>query len=377
MAELVDAHDSKSCGVIHGSSILPPGTEITEMKKIPLLVILGPTASGKSDLAVKIAKMIARERVGGIKGAEIISADSRQIYRGMDIGTGKITKKEMQGIPHHLLDVADPNNRFDAEQYRILARATIDDVVSRGKLPIICGGTGFYIDTILKENLFPNIPPDENLRKKLSKKSVTQLLLILKKLDPKRAQIISKSNSEKNNARRIVRAVEIASFAGQMLEMTRKGKMEGRRFKVSTGRSGASAQGIERPSLLHQYAPIFIGIKLSKEDLKKRIRARLLQRLKNGMIAEARRLHEPRTSKNPAGGLSWKRMEELGLEYRYLAKYLQGKMSKEEFVEKLNTEIWHYAKRQMTWFRRNSKIQWFGLKQESKVRKIVDRLLKK
>lgn len=95
------------------------------------------------------------------------------------------------------------------------------------------------------------------------------------------------------------------------------------------------------------------------------------------MIAEARRLHEPRTSKNPAGGLSWKRMEELGLEYRYLAKYLQGKMSKEEFVEKLNTEIWHYAKRQMTWFRRNSKIQWFGLKQESKVRKIVDRLLKK
>src|ERR1017187_7529175 len=145
------------------------------MKKVKqkILVILGPTASGKSDLAVLLAKKF---------NGEIVSADSRQVYRGMNEGTGKITKKEMRGIRHHLLDVADPSKRFSAEDYRLLARASIDDITSRGKLPIICGGTGFYIDAILNENPFPNVPPNENLRKKLSKKSPVDLLLILKKL---------------------------------------------------------------------------------------------------------------------------------------------------------------------------------------------------
>jgi tRNA dimethylallyltransferase len=237
----------------------------------------------------------------------------------------------------------------------------------------------------LNENPFPNVPPNENLRKKLSKKSPADLLLILKKIDPKKAKIISKSNSERKNARRIIRAIEIASafkikyckrFAGQMVEMTRKDKTEGQRFKVSIGRSDASAQGIERKTLhRYQYAPISIGIKPSVEDLKKRIRTRLKKRLKHGMIAEARRLHGPRTSKNPTGGISWKRMDELGLEYRYLAKYLQGKMSKEEFVEKLNTEIWHYARRQMTWFKRNKKIRWFSSSHVDSAIEIVDKYL--
>src|ERR1035437_1479854 len=187
-------------------------------QKQKILVVLGPTASGKSDLAVRLAKKF---------NGEIISADSRQVYRGMDEGTGKITKSEMRGVRHHLLDVADPKKRFNAEKYRTLARAAIDDIASRKKLPVICGGTGFYIDAIFPENPFPSVPPDENLRKKLSKKSPANLLLILKKLDPKRTKVISKSRSEKNNARRIIRAIEIASFAGQMVEMTRKDKIEG------------------------------------------------------------------------------------------------------------------------------------------------------
>src|ERR1035437_3338269 len=163
-------------------------------QKQKILVVLGPTASGKSDLAVRLAKKF---------NGEIISADSRQVYRGMDEGTGKITKSEMRGVRHHLLDVADPKKRFNAEKYRVLARAAIDDIVSRGKLPIICGGTGFYIDAVLDENPFPNVPPNLKLRKKLEKKTAASLLLILKKIDPKRAAAISKSDSEKKNARPI------------------------------------------------------------------------------------------------------------------------------------------------------------------------------
>ena len=149
-----------------------------KIKKTKVVIVVGPTASGKSDLAVSLAKKF--------KG-EVVSADSRQVYRGMDIGTGKITKREMKGIRHHLLDVADPKKRFSAENYRTLARTAIDDIASRKKLPIICGGTGFYIDALLNEKLLPNVPPDPKLRKKLAKKSAPQLLLILKKLDPKRA----------------------------------------------------------------------------------------------------------------------------------------------------------------------------------------------
>jgi tRNA dimethylallyltransferase len=294
-------------------------------KKQKILVIVGPTASGKSDLAVRLAKKL---------NGEIVSADSRQVYRGMDIGTGKITKKEMRGVRHHLLDVADPKKRFNAEKYRVLARAAIDDIASRGKLPIICGGTGFYIDAVLNEKLLANVPPNPKLRKKLSKKSPADLLLILKKLDPGRAAIISKSNSEKKNARRLIRAIEIAC----KVRPCTKQAIQGPTY-ASTG------------SDLVQTNAIFIGIKPPVEDLKRRIRIRLEKRLRHGMIDEARQLHK--------NGLSWRRMDELGLEYRYLAKYLQGKINREEMIKRLNFEIWHYARRQMTWWKRNKKIKWF------------------
>jgi tRNA dimethylallyltransferase len=194
----------------------------------------------------------------------------------------------------------------------------------------------------------------------MEKKNAAQLLLILKRFDRERARIISESNSERKNARRIIRAVEVAVY--------KKKELEGRRSKRSTCRSGTSTRDIERSTLQDKYAPIFIGIKPENEDLKKRIQIRLENRLKHGMIAEARRLR--------AHGLSWKRMDELGLEYRYMARFLQGEMSKEEFVKKLNTEIWHYARRQMTWFRRNPKIRWFGLRQETGVDKTITRTLK-
>jgi len=321
-----------------------------KIKKQKILVILGPTACGKSDLAVSFAKKL---------NGEVVSADSRQVYRGMDIGTGKITRREMRGVPHHLLDVADPKRRFTAENYRFLARAAIDDITSRGKLPIVCGGTGFYIDAIFDEDPFPNVPPDEGLRKKLEKKGPASLLLILKRLDKKRWRAIVASDSEKKNARRIVRAIEVATASLKRSRGTGGITMNSERVLVLDDISPAETVSECRP-LRHKYAPIFIGVKPSYDELKKRIRSRLLKRLRHGMLAEARRLHD--------GGLSWKRMDELGLEYRYEALYLQGKMSKEDFVERLNTAIWHFARRQMTWFRRNRRIQWFEAINKVKIR---------
>ena len=176
------------------------------MKKV--IVILGQTATGKSCLAVKIAKKI--------KG-EIISADSRQVYRGLDIGTGKITKKEMQGIPHYLLDVVSPKHKFSVAEYQKLAEEKIKEILAKDKTPIICGGTGFYVDAITKGTIFPKVPPSVKLRKKLEKKSTAELLKILKKIDKKRAETIDPKNKV-----RLVRAIEITKALGKIPKITEK-----------------------------------------------------------------------------------------------------------------------------------------------------------
>jgi tRNA dimethylallyltransferase len=300
--------------------------------KTPLVIIVGPTASGKSDLAVSLAKQLH---------GEIISADSRQVYRGLTIGTGKITRREMKGVRHHLLDVADPRRRFNAERYRTLAQKALADIAARSTpkqliTPIIVGGTGFYIEALLDEHSLSLVPPNESLRRMLDKKSPEQLLTLLKKHNPKRWRVMSNSPSESKNTRRIIRAIEIAIALKKMpaIKPPKKGLH------------------------MNAYVPLFIGIKIHQDILKKRIRVRLLKRIRAGMIDEARRLHEPRSARNPFGGISWRRMDELGLEYRYLARYLRGQLSKAEMIEKLNTEIWHYAQRQITWFKRNKKIRW-------------------
>ena len=174
------------------------------MRKV--IVILGQTATGKSALAVKIAKKI---------NGEIISADSRQIYKGLDIGTGKITKKEMRGVPHHLLDVANPKKKFSVAEYQKLANSAIAEIITKGKTPIICGGTGFYIDAITKGIIFPEVPPNAKLRKTLEKKSTEQLFDMLKNFDKSRARNI-KEKKEQNNKVRLIRAIEIAKALGKV-----------------------------------------------------------------------------------------------------------------------------------------------------------------
>ncbi len=295
-----------------------------------VLAIVGPTASGKSDLAVKLAKQF---------DGEIISADSRQVYKGLDIGTGKITKREMKGVPHHLLDVAKLSNRpsgsitrFTVADYQKLAQAKIAEITDRRHLPIICGGTGLYIQAALGELNIPPVPPDLKLRQKLVKKPAAELFKLLLKLDPTRT-----INIDRHNPRRLIRAIEITQH-----------------FKLTGGQTSFFNK---RGVILDKYHTFWIGLKPGKENLRQKIKARLQKRLRRGLIQEVQDLHQ----KNK---ISWKKLEELGLEYRYVSRFLQKqephqtglKREKiESLLKKLELEIWHYAKRQMTWFKRYPK----------------------
>ncbi|MBI1975330.1 MAG: tRNA (adenosine(37)-N6)-dimethylallyltransferase MiaA [Parcubacteria group bacterium] len=280
-----------------------------------LIVIVGPTASGKSSLSVALAKKF---------NGEIVSADSRQVYRDFDIGSGKITAKEMQGIPHHLIDVANPKRTFTVKQYVQLAEKAVADILGRGKTPIICGGTGFYIQALVDGITIPEVPPNLALRSRLAKKSAEALFELLKERNPERAATI-----ERYNKRRLIRALEIVSALGKVPKLRASPK----------------------------YNALFIGIKKSPEELKRLIKKRLLARLSRGMVAEVRHLHR--------NGLSWKRLESLGLEYRSVAQYLQGKLPYDEMVSHLERAIWHYAKRQLTWFKRDARIYWIKTSREA------------
>jgi tRNA dimethylallyltransferase len=274
-----------------------------------VIVIVGPTSSGKTAYSIELAKKI---------DGEIISADSRQVYKGLDIGTGKVTKKEMCGVPHHLLDVVSPKKVFTAHDFVQLGRKAIADILARGKTPIICGGTGFYIDALLGRIILPEVPIDQKLRTNLEKKSAKELYVLLTRLDPERAKKI-----DRNNPVRLVRAIEIAKALGRV----------------------PSKEIVPSPYVLE-----WIGLTLDDEVLKKRIHDRLHARIKSGMITEAKKLHD--------GGLSYKRMEQLGLEYRFLSRFLRKKISKQEMLAELEREIWQYARRQMTYWRRNTDIVW-------------------
>jgi tRNA dimethylallyltransferase len=281
------------------------------MTKPKIIAIVGPTAAGKSDLAVAIAKLLH---------GEIISADSRQVYRGLDIGSGKITTREMKGIPHHLLDVADPKRTYSVSRFQRDGRKAIRSIVNQGKLPIVVGGTGFYIDALLFDMQLPSVKADAQLRKKLEKLSTEELCAQLATKDPRRFEAIDKKNRV-----RLIRALEIALLDGPVAPITMN-------------------------SLYDIY---WIGIRADNELLKERIALRLTKRLKQGMIAEFKKLNEE--------GLSLRRMEMLGLEYRYGARLLQNLITKEEFTTQLNSEILKYAKRQMTWFKRNKHIHWIDV----------------
>ncbi|MBI5306244.1 tRNA (adenosine(37)-N6)-dimethylallyltransferase MiaA [Candidatus Wolfebacteria bacterium] len=299
-----------------------------------LIVILGPTASGKSELAVKLALQLSSwqaKKLYEINGAEIISADSRQVYKGLNIGSGKITKKEMKNVPHHLLDVASPKKTFTVSQYQKLAKKALKKIIKKNKLPVICGGTGLYIDALIYGKEFPEVPPQLKLRKKLEKKSTEKLFKQLQKLDLRRAQ-----NIDKHNRRRLIRALEII---------------------ITTKKPVPNIATIDSSNI--SFAHILkIGIKKSPEKLKKLIAKRLKKRLKQGLIKEVKNLHYKQN-------LSWQRLDNFGLEYRYISRYLAGLISKTEMIQTLENEIYRYAKRQMTWFKKDKNIIWINSLQKA------------
>lgn len=275
-----------------------------------LIVILGPTASGKTQLALKLAKKF---------NGEIVSADSRQVYKGLNIGTAKIKKQEMMGIEHHLLSIVSPKRRYNVALYQKAAHSAILGILKRKHLPILVGGSPQYIYSVSDGWVLPNVVSNAKIRRQLEKLSIADLFLKLKKLDPVRAK-----NIEQKNKRRLIRALEIILLTGKPVPSLKKNP--------------------------HPYSILFLGTKRTKEEIKKRIKKRFLLMLKQGFLSEIKRLKKD--------GLSWKKIESFGLEYREGAQYLQGKISKKEMIERSIKATEDFARRQMVWFKKDERICW-------------------
>ncbi len=275
-----------------------------------MITILGPTACGKTSLAVRLAAQT---------GGEIISADSRQVYRGMDIGTGKdLSEYVVDGkpIPHHLIDIEDAGQKYNLFRFQEDFNAAYTDITNRGKLPILCGGTGLYMEAVLKGYALSPVAQDDGLRKKLSNRSLAELKELLTRLK-------ARNNSEMHNrtdvdtVSRAVRAIEI--------------EFHNLRHPVDTRRIPAVNS-------------LIVGLNVDRDVRRERITARLKARLKEGMVEEVRRLLE-------RDGVSKEDLMYYGLEYKYVTAYVVGEMSYDDMFSQLEIAIHQFAKRQMTWFR--------------------------
>lgn len=270
-----------------------------------LLVILGPTASGKTRLAVEAARAL---------GGEIISADSRQVYRGLDLGSGK-DLAEYQAIPYHLIDIMDPGDEFNLFEFARGFCQAFDLIRQRGRLPVLVGGTGLYLDALLRRYRLVDVPEDPALRRRLAGTDLADLQQQLKRL---RQEL--HNNTDLHDRERLIRAIEIAE-----------------------GEQRPGAEPIELPPL----KPEVFGLRWPRTVLRQRITARLKSRLNQGLIEEVAGLHEQ--------GVSWQTLDFYGLEYRFVAQYLQGHINRNDLFHKLNSAIHQFAKRQETWFRRMEK----------------------
>lgn len=302
------------------------------MQKI--IVILGPTSSGKSAVAIKLARKF---------DGEIISADSQQIYRHMDIGTGKVTAAEKKMARHWLIDVVNPKADFNVAHFKSEAEKIVTDILKRKKVPIICGGTGFWIKAVVDNINFPKVKPDKVLRSMLRNKSAAELFKILKDLDPKRA-----NNIDAKNKVRLIRAIEICKAIGKVPNLA-----PNKRFNLGPGK-------------VEPLAFLQIGIDVPREILAEKIKKRLKKRFQAGMIEEVKKLKK--------SGLGWKKIQSFGLAYFWIPLYLENKISLDELYERVYLAEKDYAKRQMTWFRKDKRIMW--LKNYKEIEKEVKKFLK-
>lgn len=284
------------------------------MKKPKIIAIVGPTASGKTSLSITIAQHI---------DGEVISADSRQVYRGMDIGSGKITEAEMAGVPHHLLDVADPMEIYTGSRFVSDATLAIDSIVKRERCPIIAGGTFFYVDLLRNKMQAAPVEPDYDYRASLETYSIPELYELLETRDPRRAAAI-----DQHNRRRLERALEVINTLGVV------------------------PPSIAQPS---PYNWLVLGIDISQEQLHANIYKRIIDRLDVGMIEEVERLQFE--------GVTSNRLDSLGLEYRYIARHLQGQLTRDEMIEQLNFKSRQFAKQQLKWLKKDPEIVWVDPKE--------------
>jgi tRNA dimethylallyltransferase len=279
-----------------------------------LVVFLGPTTSGKSGLGIRLAQHF---------NGEIISADSRQVYRGLDIGTAKVSPTEQALVPHHLLDVANPCEIYTVAQFQRDAIAAINGILKRGHQPFLVGGSAHYIQAVVDNLDIPHIEPQSELRAQLEKRPLPELLEQLEELDPRSAATIDRSNP-----RRIIRALEVCLTSGRPFSQQRK---------------------ISEPL----YQSLLLGIEWPREELYRRIDKRVDERMQQGMVQEVQTLLDE--------GISHQRLEALGLEYRYISRWLTGAIENEdEMVQRLKYAIHDFTRRQLTWFRKEKRIIWIN-----------------
>ena len=296
-----------------------------------MITILGPTASGKTPLAAALAKEI---------GGEIISADSRQVYRRMDIGTGK-DLADYDGVPYHLIDICEPGTKYNLFQYQQDFFDAYNNIIGKGKTPILCGGTGLYIEAVLKGYKLSPVPQNQELRDRLEGKSLTELTQMLMALKEKNGSNMH-NTTDVDSCQRAIRAIEIETY------------------------------NIEHPMPLRELPPIpslIVGVNIDREQRREKITRRLKARLEGGMVDEVKALLDE--------GIPAEHLIYYGLEYKFVTEYLIGKTTYEEMFQRLEIAIHQFAKRQMTWFRgmerRGFKIHWIEAMQpmDEKVKEIL------
>ena len=296
------------------------------MHKPKVIVICGPTASGKTALSIELAKKV---------NGEIISSDSMQIYKNMNIGTAKPSKEEMQGIPHHLQDFVEPNQRYSVAEFKKDAEIAIETILAKGKTPIVVGGTGLYVDSLIYGIEYQDIELDEKYRNELEQRATNEGLLKLyeeaQKIDPQAMEKISP-----NDKKRIIRVLEIYKSTG-------KNKTE---QEIESRKNGV------------KYDYRVFAINWDREKLYERINKRVDIMIEQGLIQEVEQLLE-KYDEFPTA------MQGLG--YKEVVEYLEGKTSREEMIEKIKMETRRYAKRQITWFKKNKQTIWIGPKDLQKI----------